>query len=797
MGSLYIAIPEEQTNYVLNPSAEIAGNFGDIAGATTTRVTTESLYGLYSYRVVTAGAGDGSDFVLSALDNVIHTLTFRTTGDLPAGGLTCSVDGVITWIVPTLEGFDEQEFDLWTVEFPAAQCNGSVILRIVQVGAGVDTFYIDGIQMEQTEDYYTTYIDGTQEGCEWLGAEHASASQRDAQSRAGGRFYEMDADWNVEEGDLLGFGMPPIRHNIQSLPLVPGASFQSSKVLPRTLTIQMTTATATWTAFMTARANLIDGIKPDLVSPEQAFLMRYTGGAEDLEIRAHYDTGLGGSFGAACNHELKKILRFIAYDPFWHEVGESSVTLGTNATEACSYIIAKLSNETWDTMNNVGTGSVLAAAVAANGDVYLGGSFVDWGDANGDRIVKYIPQTDSYESLGTGCNGIVRNIIIDTDGLPILCGVFTTANGVLVNGLAKWNGATFVAYGTGVAGGGASVFDMVLRASGNLVIVGDFTTANGVANTDGIAEWTGVTFIPYGTGLLQDGWTVEVLPNDDVLVGGNFTTANAVLCNFLARWNDTTFVPYGTSCNLGISTMAVLQNGDFYISGAFTIAPDGMAVSRVAKYEGGAFVPLGSGLNAAANEMLETSDGLVYFGGGFTGAGGLILADRVAIWDGSLWRHVPFDLPGAASVNALAEASDGTLYFGFTTAGNVAWGVATSITNPGSSQVFPKIIISRTGGTSAIIQAIRNETTGLQLLVNKTLLDGETVTIDLTPGVKTVISSVLGNVLGSVLPGSDTGTLSLLSNINSMYAFVSEAGAPTITAYMLWRAPYWGVSGVL
>ena len=49
-----------------------------------------------------------------------------------------------------------------------------------------DGMFIDAMQLESLA-YRTTYCDGGQEGCVWLGTEHESQSQRSAQSRSGGR----------------------------------------------------------------------------------------------------------------------------------------------------------------------------------------------------------------------------------------------------------------------------------------------------------------------------------------------------------------------------------------------------------------------------------------------------------------------------------------------------------------------------------------------------------------------------------------------------------------------------------
>lgn len=105
---------------------------------------------------------------------------------------------------------------------------------------------------------------------------------------------------------------------------------------------------------------------------------------------------------------------------------------------------------------------------------------------------------------------------------------------------------------------------------------------------------------------------------------------------------------------------------------------------------------------------------------------------------------------------------------------------------------FPIIVFSRTGGTTATIKTVVNERTGQELLFDYDLLDGETLTIDLSPTNKTIVSSFFGSRLDAVLANSDFGTWALLPNDNNITSFVDTSGSPIITAYILWQTPFDG-----
>ncbi len=77
---------------------------------------------------------------------------------------------------------------------------------------------------------------------------------------------------------------------------------------------------------------------------------------------------------------------------------------------------------------------------------------------------------------------------------------------------------------------------------------------------------------------------------------------------------------------------------------------------------------------------------------------------------------------------------------------------------------YPTIILTGPLGSPIIIE---NTTTGEMLRLNYDIQPGETVTIALTYGIKTVISSTMGNVIGFLDPLSDLGSFHLEPGTNN------------------------------
>ena len=55
------------------------------------------------------------------------------------------------------------------------------------------------------------------------------------------------------------------------------------------------------------------------------------------------------------------------------------------------------------------------------------------------------------------------------------------------------------------------------------------------------------------------------------------------------------------------------------------------------------------------------------------------------------------------------------------------------------------------------------------------------------------MSSFYGSRLDAIISNSDFSDFVLQPGDNTVTAFVDVAGAPTVTAYMVWRDGYWSV----
>jgi hypothetical protein len=675
--------------------------------------------------------------------------------------------------------------------------------------------WADAFQLEE-KAYETTYCDGTQEGCEWNGAVHASTSARSALSRAGGRVRPL-TDYFFEISRMDGTGMPPQELGLQQYSILPGGEMTSVREgsLPFTLTGAITDTVGIGFDGLddvhAAREALIALLRPNAYpyvdGDPQPVRFRYTGAATEKEIAAHYEAGLELRINGRFPCWERVAFRFIADDPFWKEIGNEAAVLDTEDTATFRYVAGRLrATGQWDDLGlaaNPTTGGIVRTILtASDGYVYIGGTFTGWnGVAGRDYVARYDPQTDTWATVGGGgdfAGSTIHVLIEGPDGTIYAGGNFTNVAGDgNADYIAQWNGVAWSA----VSGGGtAFVYDLAFDGDGLLWIVGGFANWNAIANADSIVTWNGAAYAAPAVGANSIVYQVRASPNGGVYIFGGFTTVGGVNANRIAYWDGSSYntVSDDTLNNNALSG-AIANSGDIYAGGNFTDASSNVNADRIAFTLGGIWEAMSTGANAQVESIEIAPDLQVYAGGDFTTIGGISNADYGAKWNGSSWSKLDVNLPGAAFVQAFAFGNADPVithnydrYVGFVTTGAATFAGSVSVTNNGTAEAYPIFTVTRSGGTSANFSSIRNETLGLELLFDYDLQDGETLTIDLAPENKSVVSSFSGEVPGAVLPNSDFGTWRLNPGTNQVTSFVDVVGAPTITATMEWRTQWAG-----
>ncbi len=375
-----------------------------------------------------------------------------------------------------------------------------------------------------------------------------------------------------------------------------------------------------------------------------------------------------------------------------------------------------------------GSNIALAAALTVFDDgggsaLYAGGGFTSAGGVAANHIAKW--NGSNWSALGSGMSGSVDNGVValavydDGSGSALYAGgFFSSAGGVAADNIARWNGSSWSALGSGMNNvvRALTVFD---DGSGSALYAGgDFTIAGGMAASV-IAKWNGSRWSALGTGMLGSAAYVSALTVFDdgsgpaLYAGGRFTRVGGVAADNIAKWNGSSWTPVGSGVNEEVRTLGVFDDGSglaFYAGGLFTSA-GGVAANYIAKWNGSNWSALGRGMSGgllttrvyALTAFDDGSGPALYAGGDFTTAGA-IAARLVAKWNGSRWSALGSGVGGdfqvvVAALTAFDDGGGPALYAGgfFSSAGGVGasniaeWGNPPGCGMPASSICDPSV----------------------------------------------------------------------------------------------------------
>jgi uncharacterized delta-60 repeat protein len=325
-------------------------------------------------------------------------------------------------------------------------------------------------------------------------------------------------------------------------------------------------------------------------------------------------------------------------------------------------------------------GNGRAVAVQADGKVIVGGYFIKVGEDTQWMLARYLPdgeRDDSFD-VGTTINGTILAVALQSDGQILIGGSFTTAGGGARAGIARLNpdGSLDSTFNPGTGFDGV-VWTLAVQTDGKVLVGGSFSTFNGTTrsnfarlNTSGSLD-TGYNPAPnytvYDIALQDDGQAV---------IGGGFTQVGGATRNGIARVTATgavdAGVTFGTGANGAVVAVAIDSSGRFLVGGTFTTF-DGTSRTRIARLtSAGAidstFNPPSYGFDGTVYDIQLDSQGRILVGGRFDSySPGRDLPGVVRLNNASYDSSFDVDssdlaLRGAQYVSALAVGPGDSVY---------------------------------------------------------------------------------------------------------------------------------------
>lgn len=275
-----------------------------------------------------------------------------------------------------------------------------------------------------------------------------------------------------------------------------------------------------------------------------------------------------------------------------------------------------------------------------------GNTTCDSGNITVNSIAKWNGST--WSALGYGVYGDVSAIAVSGDDIYVggffrwICGnpecEDYSDSSIPVNGIAKWNGTTWSPLGYGFRGSvkALAVSGNDLYAGGNFFeACGEATCTLGNVRVGKIAKWNGSTWSALGSGLNGDVLAI-VESGGDLFVGGDFSRAcgnttcdnGNVILNRIAKWNGSVWESLGGGVESIVSTLAVRGNKVYAGGGFWRVCGDvacdwfEFVANNVAEWNGAAWSKLGNGVNSYVFALVSSPDNsaAVYAVGYFTQA---------------------------------------------------------------------------------------------------------------------------------------------------------------------------------
>lgn len=286
--------------------------------------------------------------------------------------------------------------------------------------------------------------------------------------------------------------------------------------------------------------------------------------------------------------------------------------------------IARYDGATWTSIGGTGNSSFLSNAVLAMtphaGNLYVGGEI----DYVGTQLTAYTATVSEsvarfdgaqwdHVGDGLGFDAEVRSAVAWNGGIAAV-GRFTKAGTALSGQIAWFDGTHWRTIGVP----NQNVSDCIVF-EGDLVVTGDFTMIDGQP-INSIARYDGTGWSSFGQG--AGGLVLEVYQGD-LYAGGS---------GGFRRWDGANWSAVINSGLSYVSALHVHDDGLMYVGGsASSVNP------RVFSYDGTTLTPVGSGVNDTVDALISFQGDLIA-GGSFSTAGGQP-ASRLARWDGASWSE--------------------------------------------------------------------------------------------------------------------------------------------------------------
>lgn len=286
---------------------------------------------------------------------------------------------------------------------------------------------------------------------------------------------------------------------------------------------------------------------------------------------------------------------------------------------------------------DIGTGFnnvVETLALQSDDKILVGGAFTSYSGTTRNRIIRLNSggTIDTGFSIGTGADGIVEDIVIQSDNKILTAGRFSTYNGVTTGPLIRLNtnGSLDTNFNLPL---NSYLNTAKIQSDGKILIGGAFTLYSATTYNRIIRLTSGGTIdsgFTIGTGFNDEVFDIEVQSDGKILVGGDFTSYSGVTSRRIIRLNtdgtvDTSF-NVGTAFNSTVQKIAIQSDGKILVGGSFTTYT-GTTYNRIIRLNSNGSVDtgfnIGTGCSSGVRNILINPDNTIFVVGNFSTYNGI------------------------------------------------------------------------------------------------------------------------------------------------------------------------------
>lgn len=622
--------------------------------------------------------------------------------------------------------------------------------------------------------------------------------------------YDFSQTFNFYVERALGAGYPDPTNVVTRYGLADGGLFNRQVYPPRNFALVGKLLADSPGQYHGFRQLLIGQIKRDRTRPIQPFILSYEVDGAVLEIEAYFAGGLSGD-GALVGFNESLTLRFQAVDPLWQETADETAGLTASTTATVNRVIRTTGDGQWEVL---GAGADDTVWSIAENEAYiaLGGAFDEFDGETVNHVVLWNKATSTAIPMGgatIGTNGtVVYRLAFNSAGLLYGVGDFTTAGGVTVNRIFVYDPETDT-FDDLDGGANGILAGLAIDADDN-VFVGGIASNFGTSLTGfgAIGKWSEGAWSKLGTGAdvgVWDGetalvWSLVVI-GPTLYVGGTFDkiAGQSITCANIGQYSiaGNTWAAMGTGVEAQqVRDMAAGLYGLVYVAMVGPSVTSPLQIWNGSEFEDGGLTVVDGNPEGLYSMAYDTVEQRLWAGGPNFSPDGGATESHLLYYDGANWNEPELDVGGLIATDdeypTRIAAYDGSVIIAVPGAGSLLLPALTTVTSPGTTESFPIFTITGPG----TVASIRNLTTGDKIAFidgGIVLATGETLTISLVIGARRIYSTLVSNYRFKLSDDSHLARFSLFPGENILSVSIEDTTTLRSLAY---RPKHWSFDAV-